>query len=113
MQKHLLRCLAGVCACLTASVISAAPVDLPRMERAIALRVSTGQFMGSVLVARDGKVLIDKGYGLADLASKTPNATKTKFRLGSVRLCVQQLRLRAPGLFDRKNQQCFIRPLRS
>ena len=84
MQKRLLRCLAGMCACLTASVISAAPVDLPRMERAIALRVSTGQFMGSVLVARDGKVLIDKGYGLADLASKTPNATKTKFRLGSV-----------------------------
>ena len=33
------------------------------MERAVELRVSAGQFMGSVLVARDGRVLLSKGYG--------------------------------------------------
>jgi CubicO group peptidase (beta-lactamase class C family) len=84
MQTRVWTCLTGVCAFFIAFVTFAAPVDLSRMERAIDLRVSTGQFMGSVLVARDGKVLIDKGYGLADLASKTPNGAKTKFRLGSV-----------------------------
>jgi CubicO group peptidase (beta-lactamase class C family) len=42
-----------------------AAIDVARMERAIDLRVSTGQFMGAVLVAKDGKVLINKGYGSA------------------------------------------------
>ena len=69
---------------LTPFVASGAPADVTRMERAIDQRVSTNQFMGSVLVTRNYKVLIDKGYGFADLATKTPNGPQTKFRLGSV-----------------------------
>ena len=42
------------------------------------------RFMGSVLVARDGKVLFSKGYGLANLEFDIPNTPQTKFRLGSV-----------------------------
>ncbi|HWS17963.1 MAG TPA: serine hydrolase domain-containing protein, partial [Candidatus Elarobacter sp.] len=40
--------------------------------------------MGSVLVAQDGKVLLDKGYGFANLEWDIPNTPTTKFRLGSV-----------------------------
>src|SRR6266853_1671927 len=54
------------------------------MERAVDLRASAGQFMGSVLVARDGRVLLSKGYGEADLDWKVPNSPTTKFRLGSI-----------------------------
>jgi CubicO group peptidase (beta-lactamase class C family) len=61
-----------------------ATVDVSRMERVIEQRVSTGQFMGTVLVARDDKMLIDKGYGFADFAAKTPNGPDTKYRLGSM-----------------------------
>ena len=43
-----------------------------------------GRFTGSVLVARDGKVLFSKGYGMANLEFDIPNTPQTKFRLGSV-----------------------------
>lgn len=54
------------------------------MERAIERQVSAGRFMGSVLVAQDGKILIDRGYGSADLAAERPDEPQTKFRLGSL-----------------------------
>ncbi|HSI10959.1 MAG TPA: serine hydrolase, partial [Chthoniobacter sp.] len=38
----------------------------------------------AVLVARDGRVLFQGGYGLADVAGKTPITPDTKFRIGSV-----------------------------
>lgn len=43
-----------------------------------------GRFMGSVLVARDGKVIYSKGYGMANIEFDIPNTPQTKFRLGSI-----------------------------
>ena len=42
------------------------------------------QFNGSILVAKDGKVLISKGYGMANFEHDVPNQPHTKFRLGSI-----------------------------
>jgi CubicO group peptidase (beta-lactamase class C family) len=42
------------------------------------------KFNGSVLVAKNGQVLISKGYGLRDAATKTPNDEQTIFQLGSI-----------------------------
>ncbi len=41
-------------------------------------------FSGSVLLAKGGKVLVSKGYGMADYELDVPNTPQTKFRLGSV-----------------------------
>src|SRR5580698_1094243 len=41
----------------SSSLAFGAAIDVARMERAIDLRVSTGQFMGAVLFAKDGKIL--------------------------------------------------------
>ncbi len=41
-------------------------------------------FMGSVLAAKGGKVLLKKGYGMANVELDVPNAPNTKFRLGSI-----------------------------
>jgi CubicO group peptidase (beta-lactamase class C family) len=41
-------------------------------------------FSGAVLIARDGRVLLSRGYGMADLEHDVPNAPTTKFRIGSV-----------------------------
>jgi len=59
-------------------------IDTARMEQVIQSYVPTKQFMGTVLVAQDGKVLLDKGYGFANLEWQVPNTPTTKFRLGSI-----------------------------
>ena len=41
-------------------------------------------FSGSILIARDGKVLFSRGYGMANLELDVPNTPETKFRLGSI-----------------------------
>jgi CubicO group peptidase (beta-lactamase class C family) len=38
----------------------------------------------AVLVARDGKVLLSRGFGMADIEKKAPITPTTKFRIGSV-----------------------------
>jgi RNA polymerase sigma factor (sigma-70 family) len=43
-----------------------------------------GLFTGSVLVARDGEVLLGKGYGMANIEHSVPNTPKTRFDLASV-----------------------------
>lgn len=43
-----------------------------------------GHFMGSVLVARDGKILFEKSYGSANVEWAIPNDATTKYRIGSV-----------------------------
>jgi CubicO group peptidase (beta-lactamase class C family) len=40
--------------------------------------------MGAVLVAKDGKIPINKGHGSANLDWKVPNSPTTEFRLVSV-----------------------------
>ena len=41
-------------------------------------------FSGSILVARDGRILFAKGYGLSDREHGVPNTLLTKFRIGSM-----------------------------
>jgi len=42
-----------------------------------------GQLTGSVFVARQGTVLVDQGFGLADEGTRAPNRPETQFRIGS------------------------------
>jgi CubicO group peptidase (beta-lactamase class C family) len=61
------------------------PRDLAsRVEEYMAARVKRDHFSGSVLIARDGKVLFSRGYGMANLELDVPNTPRTKFRLGSI-----------------------------
>jgi CubicO group peptidase (beta-lactamase class C family) len=44
----------------------------------------TDEFSGAVLVARDGEVLLQDAWGLADREAGTPNTPDTRFRIGSM-----------------------------
>jgi CubicO group peptidase (beta-lactamase class C family) len=46
--------------------------------------IKKNQFIGSVLVAKGGNVLVKKGYGMANIELAVPNTPETKFRLGSI-----------------------------
>jgi CubicO group peptidase (beta-lactamase class C family) len=63
---------------------AASAQDIARMEQMIENHVSAGTFMGTVLVARDAAVIVDRAYGMANVEWDVPNTTATKFRLGSV-----------------------------
>ena len=54
------------------------------MNRAVATLASQGHFMGSVLVVREGHVLLDRGYGQANLELQAPDTPQTRYRLGSI-----------------------------
>src|SRR5271156_577148 len=58
--------------------------NAPRMEQVVQSYVANKTFMGSVIVVRDKAVLLEKGYGSADLEWDIPNSPTTKFRLGSL-----------------------------
>ena len=71
------------------------PADLaiPRMKEEDALAALTAraealakndQFSGAVLVARNGKILLQKAWGRADRATGAPVTLDTQFRLGSM-----------------------------
>ncbi len=46
--------------------------------------VKAGKFNGSILIAREKKVLTSRGYGMANFELDVPNTPQTKFRLGSI-----------------------------
>jgi CubicO group peptidase (beta-lactamase class C family) len=47
-------------------------------------QMKANRFTGAVLVAREGKVLFARGYGMANLEHGIANTPQTKFRLGSI-----------------------------
>ena len=66
---------------------------LHRMTQADALKALSAradrlagedEFSGAVLVAKDGRVLFSRAYGLADRERRIPNTVRTRFRIGSM-----------------------------
>ncbi len=65
-----------------------AKLALPGLIEAIDARAASGaakdQFSGAILLAKSGRVLFQKAYGLADRARHKPNKLDTQFRFGSM-----------------------------
>lgn len=72
---------------LTALFFSTAPVAQDIAARADSLLSAyhrMDKFQGTVLIAKGGKVVFEKGYGEADRTTHRPNGPLTEFRIGSV-----------------------------
>ena len=48
------------------------------------MAATEGEHVRPVLVARNGKILFEKGYGLANIGDRVPVTPLTKFRIGSM-----------------------------
>ncbi|MEM9906113.1 MAG: serine hydrolase domain-containing protein, partial [Cyanobacteria bacterium P01_D01_bin.44] len=63
----------------------------------------TGRFSGNVMIARDGKPLLTRSYGMANWEHEVANTPETKFRIGSITkqfTAVAILQLQEQGLID-------------
>ena len=78
------RQFALIAAALTLSAACPAQDIAAQADVHLAKLLAENKFSGSVLIARGGKVLLSKGYGLANRELNVPNTTRTKFRLGSI-----------------------------
>ena len=61
-----------------------APVPVSEIDTYLNTLVHLGSFSGSILIARNGEVLLSKGYGFANREQKNPSNPQTKFRIGSI-----------------------------
>ena len=55
-----------------------------RLDQVANSFAANNAFMGTVLVVDGDRVLLDKGYGMADMEWGIPNVPEAKFRLGSL-----------------------------
>jgi CubicO group peptidase (beta-lactamase class C family) len=55
-----------------------------RFQQVVQPYVDAQMFMGSVLVAKDGKAVFSKSYGMADLEWNVPNSPSTRFNIASM-----------------------------
>ena len=83
LRKVYLSLLVGA-TCSSAYAQAPATDPTVRMQQVIQSYVDNKTFMGTVLVVKDGKTLINQGYGSADLEWNIPNTPTAKFRLGSI-----------------------------
>jgi CubicO group peptidase (beta-lactamase class C family) len=88
MNRTLFALLSGLVLVLPAPADNLAVVKdkdiAARCDEYMQARIKYGKFNGSVLLARDGKMLYEKGFGFADAENDVPNTPQTKFRLASV-----------------------------
>jgi CubicO group peptidase (beta-lactamase class C family) len=55
-----------------------------RIDARMNTLATEGSFNGALLVAHNGNVILNKGYGLADRENNIPNTPTTRFRLASI-----------------------------
>jgi CubicO group peptidase (beta-lactamase class C family) len=80
-----------------------------KLDTYMSARESLGQFSGAVLVARNGEVLLSRGYGYSDIASRKRTTAETQFRAASITkqfTAMAVLRLREAGRLSLTDPIC-------
>jgi len=55
-----------------------------KVDELLSAHVKANDFSGTILVASQGKPIVAKGYGFANIEWQIPNTPNTKFRIGSI-----------------------------
>jgi CubicO group peptidase (beta-lactamase class C family) len=88
-MNRMLQRVACACLCALGSSMGLAQAAdqaaiKARLDQVANSYTAGNAFMGTVLVVDGDRVLLDKGYGMADLEWGNPNVPDAKFRLGSL-----------------------------
>src|SRR5687767_8743753 len=76
--------LSSLPALLCIASLSRAEEEAQKLQAYLQACADVEDFSGSVLVAKNGQLLLARGYGLANREHKVANTPQTKFRLGSI-----------------------------
>lgn len=71
------------------------------------------RFSGSALVARQGEILLSKGYGMGDMENRVPNTPQTRFRIHWITMqftATAVLMLQAAGKLNVQDSICQYIP---
>ncbi len=63
---------------------SSTPIDLQPFDGELSQLAASGQFSGAVLAGKDGDILMERGYGMADRSRGIANTPYTKFTIASL-----------------------------
>lgn len=86
MKRFLIGAIA-VCTLITGSAHPQSKPDVGianRIRAYLATFAATGNLTGTVLVARNGQILFEQSYGMANYDWQIPNSAKTRFHIASV-----------------------------
>ena len=101
-------------AAMLSSCASASPRDsVESIDTHLTELAEAEEFSGAVLIARDGELLLNKGYGFADFEAQTPITPQTRFPLTNVTMpftAMAVLMLQADGLLDVQDPICDYLP---
>jgi CubicO group peptidase (beta-lactamase class C family) len=84
-----------------------------KIEQYMQATLKVDHFMGAILVAQHGKIIVSQGYGMADVKAGIPNAPDTKFRIASVTkefTAMAILELQARGKLNIQDPVCKYVP---
>ncbi len=76
--------LSGIIPALTGKLFETAAPMVKETDDMLQKLTTHNAFSGAVLVAKNGQVLLSKGYGFADRQNQIPNTPQTKFRIGQM-----------------------------
>jgi len=82
--KRAFRILLPAIALVILAHTSSAQAPSDPLQQVVKPYVDAQMFMGNVLVAKNGKVIFSKSYGLADLEWSVPNSPTTRFNIASM-----------------------------
>lgn len=76
--------IVNLCFCQTIALLAQQNDIQEKVDDYIHAYVQMNQFSGSILIAKNGHVLVSKGYGYANYEFNIENTPQTKFRIGSL-----------------------------
>jgi len=80
-MKHLVF----ICTCMVLAASASSQDTIPgKIDQLISRYAACNKFNGTALVAVKGRILLEKGWGLKDVADQLPNEAHTIFRVGSI-----------------------------
>jgi len=90
--------------------VSAQTEDIGKtIDQYLTIRAEMGNFSGAILVAKDGKIIVRKGYGFADVEKKIPYTPETQHEVASISkmfTSMAALKLRDLGKLNLEDSIC-------